>query len=161
MSFLEQARVTSKQIAVERNLHFKGRLCSGRFKLFFFFFIRVHMQIQAQTGTVQMLITQDKILLWLVINACFYHPPRYLRSSVLYICCWLSLKARDSNFIWTMDEMSVYGDVAQSDKPSNKVNHLCSFPRFCGFILSACCFWFCSQQLYCLCSCSFAVLLFS
>lgn len=55
--------MTSKQIAVERNLNFKGRLCSGRFKLFFsFFFIRVHMQIQAQTGTVQMLITQDKIL---------------------------------------------------------------------------------------------------
>lgn len=59
-----------------------------------------------------------------------------LRSSVLYICCWLSFKARDSNFKWTMDEMRVYGDVAQSDKPSNKVNHLCSFPRFCGVFYS-------------------------
>lgn len=34
--------VTSKQIAVERNLNFKGRLCSGRFKLFFFFYLSTY-----------------------------------------------------------------------------------------------------------------------
>lgn len=38
IDFLEQARVTSKQIAVERNLNFKGGLRSERFKQFFFLF---------------------------------------------------------------------------------------------------------------------------
>lgn len=56
IDFLEQARVTSKQIAVERNsdllLLREGCTLKG-LDSFFFFLIQVPSQIQAQTGIVK------------------------------------------------------------------------------------------------------------